>query len=151
LVTTDELKHKELKFLGWKGPKAGERLVDKAAKQLKNTTERTRKHVALSGPKHQRCWGSCRGPVGSVGLASMELIELRAVNSSLRWRTPMARKYSTGASKEVENEMHRYKQGTAKSGKGGKGGSVKSRKQAVAIALSKARKKGKKVPKKKAA
>jgi Family of unknown function (DUF6496) len=63
----------------------------------------------------------------------------------------MARKYSPGASKEVENEMHRYKQGTAKSGKGGKGGPVKSRKQAVAIALSKARKKGKKVPKKKAA
>ena len=40
--------------------------------------------------------------------------------------------------------------GTAKSGKGGKGGKVKSRKQAIAISLSKARKKGKKVPKKKA-
>jgi Family of unknown function (DUF6496) len=63
----------------------------------------------------------------------------------------MARKYSAGASKEVENEMHRYKRGEAKSGKGGKGGPVKSRKQAVAIALSKARKKGKKVPKKTAA
>ena len=63
----------------------------------------------------------------------------------------MARKYSPGASKEVENEMHRYKQGEAKSGKKGKGGQVKSRKQAIAIALSKARKKGKKVPKKKAA
>jgi Family of unknown function (DUF6496) len=81
----------------------------------------------------------------------MELIELHAVHSSLRWRTPMARKYSPGASKEVENEMHRYKRGEAKSGKSGKGGPVKSRKQAVAIALSKARKKGKKVPKKKAA
>jgi hypothetical protein len=42
--------------------------------------------------------------------------------------------------------MHRYKRGTARSGPGGKGGKVKSRKQAVAIALSKARKKGKKVP-----
>jgi Family of unknown function (DUF6496) len=63
----------------------------------------------------------------------------------------MARKYSPGASKEVENEMHRYKRGEAKSGKSGKGGPVKSRKQAVAIALSKARKKGKKVPKKTAA
>ena len=62
----------------------------------------------------------------------------------------MARKYSPGASKEVENEMHRYKQGEAKSGKSGKGGPVKSRKQA-AVALSKARKKGKKVPKTKAA
>jgi hypothetical protein len=59
----------------------------------------------------------------------------------------MARKYSRGASREVKNEMHRYKRGEAKSGKGGR---VKSRKQAIAIALSKARKKGKKAPKKKA-
>jgi hypothetical protein len=59
------------------------------------------------------------------------------------------RKYSKGASKEVENEMRRYKKGTAKSGKGGRGGKVKSRKQAIAIGLSKARKKGKKAPKKK--
>jgi Family of unknown function (DUF6496) len=56
------------------------------------------------------------------------------------------RKYSRGASREVKNEMHRYKLGRAKSGRGGKGGKVKSRKQAIAIALSKARKKGKKVP-----
>ena len=45
--------------------------------------------------------------------------------------------------------MRRYKKGTARSGRGGKGGKVKSRKQAIAIGLSKARKKGKKVPKKK--
>ena len=59
------------------------------------------------------------------------------------------RKYSKSAGKDVEDEMHRYKRGTAKSGKGGKGGKVKSRKQAIAIGLSKARKKGKKVPRKK--
>jgi hypothetical protein len=59
------------------------------------------------------------------------------------------RKYSRGAGTEVEREMRRYKRGTAKSGKGGRGGKVKSRKQAIAIALSKARKKGKKVPKRK--
>ena len=59
------------------------------------------------------------------------------------------RKYSRSAGSDVKNEMHRYKRGTAKSGKGGKGGKVKSRKQAIAIGLSKARKKGKKVPKKK--
>ena len=59
------------------------------------------------------------------------------------------RKYSRSASRDVENEMHRYKRGRAKSGRGGKGGKVKSRKQAVAIGLSKARKKGKKVPRKK--
>ena len=59
------------------------------------------------------------------------------------------RKYSRGSSSDVANEMRRYKKGTAKSGRGGKGGKVKSRKQAIAIGLSKARKKGKKVPKKK--
>ena len=59
------------------------------------------------------------------------------------------RKYSPGASKDVEKEMRRYNRGTARSGKGGKGGKVKSRKQAIAIGLSKARKKGKRVPKKK--
>jgi hypothetical protein len=56
------------------------------------------------------------------------------------------RKYSRGSGADVENEMYRYKRGTAKSGPGGKGGKVKSRKQAIAIGLSKARKKGKKVP-----
>jgi hypothetical protein len=63
----------------------------------------------------------------------------------------MARKYSRGASNEVKNEMHRYKHGKAKSGKGGRGGTVKSRKQAIAIGLSQARKKGKKVPRKRTA
>src|SRR5712671_3397180 len=59
------------------------------------------------------------------------------------------RKYSKSSGRDVKNEMHRYKRGKAKSGPGGKGGKVKSRKQAIAIGLSKARKKGKKVPKKK--
>ena len=59
------------------------------------------------------------------------------------------RKYSKSAGKDVKREMDRYKKGTAKSGPGGKGGKVKSRKQAIAIGLSKARKKGAKVPKKK--
>jgi hypothetical protein len=58
------------------------------------------------------------------------------------------RKYSRGAGQEVEKEMRRYKRGTARSGRGGRGGKVKSRKQAIAIGLSKARKKGKKVPRK---
>jgi len=47
--------------------------------------------------------------------------------------------------------MHRKKSGTLRSGKGGKGGKVKSREQAIAIGLSEARKKGVKVPRKKAA
>jgi len=61
----------------------------------------------------------------------------------------MARKYSKSASKDVESAMRRRKKGKLQSGKGGKGGKVKSRKQAIAIGLSEARKKGKKVPKKK--
>jgi hypothetical protein len=58
------------------------------------------------------------------------------------------RRYSKSSGSDVEKEVGRYKKGTAKSGRGGKGGKVKSRKQAIAIGLSKARKKGKKVPKK---
>jgi hypothetical protein len=61
------------------------------------------------------------------------------------------RKYSPSASQDVGNEMRRYNRGTAKSGKAGKGGKVKSRKQAIAIGLSKARKEGKKVPPRRAA
>jgi hypothetical protein len=58
------------------------------------------------------------------------------------------RKYSRSVGKEVEKEMRRYERGTARSGKGGKAGKVKSRKQAIAIALSIARKKGERLPKK---
>jgi hypothetical protein len=46
--------------------------------------------------------------------------------------------------------MRRKKTGTLRSGKGGKGGKVTSRKQAIAISLSEAREKGAKVPEKKA-
>ena len=59
----------------------------------------------------------------------------------------MTRKYSKGASKDVEREMRAFKRGKLKSGPGGKGGKVKSRRQAIAIGLSEARKEGKKVPK----
>jgi len=58
----------------------------------------------------------------------------------------MAR-YSRSASKDVKRAMTRRKKGSLKSGRGGKGGTVKSRKQAIAIGLSEARNKGKKVPK----
>jgi len=60
----------------------------------------------------------------------------------------MARKYSKSASKKVGRALHERKKGTLKSGPGGKGGKVKSRKQAIAIGLSEARAAGKKVPKK---
>jgi hypothetical protein len=66
-------------------------------------------------------------------------------------KTSRKRKYSQAASKDVEGAMRRRKRGTLRSGKGGKGGRVKSRKQAIAIGLSEARKKGKKVPRKRRA
>lgn len=59
----------------------------------------------------------------------------------------MAR-YGAAASKRVASAMRRRKRGTLKSGAGGKGGRVTSRKQAIAIGLSEARKKGAKVPRK---
>jgi hypothetical protein len=59
------------------------------------------------------------------------------------------RKYGKAAGKTVASAMRRKKKGMLKSGKGGKGGTVKSRKQAIAIGLSEARKQGAKVPKKK--
>jgi hypothetical protein len=62
----------------------------------------------------------------------------------------MAR-YSRSAGKDVKRAMERRKKGKLKRGKGGKGGKVKSKKQAIAIGLSEARKKGKKVPAKKTA
>jgi Family of unknown function (DUF6496) len=57
----------------------------------------------------------------------------------------MARRYSRGASKDVERAMRKRKRGTLKSGRSGR--KVKSRKQAIAIGLSEARSKGKRVPK----
>jgi hypothetical protein len=56
------------------------------------------------------------------------------------------RRYGNAASKSVESAMRRKKQGTLKRGKSGHGGKVTSRKQAIAIGLSEARKKGAKVP-----
>jgi hypothetical protein len=58
------------------------------------------------------------------------------------------RKYGKAASKSVERALHREKLGKLRSGKGGKGGKVTSRKQAIAIGLSEARKAGAKVPRK---
>ena len=61
----------------------------------------------------------------------------------------MARRYSRGAQKKVERAMEERKEGTLRSGPGGKGGKVKSREQAIAIGLSEARRAGEKVPKRK--
>jgi hypothetical protein len=59
----------------------------------------------------------------------------------------MARRYSKKASRKVKKTMHERKRGTLRSGRSGR--KVKSRKQAIAIGLSEARRTGAKVPKKK--
>jgi len=57
-------------------------------------------------------------------------------------------RYGNAAAKSVESAVRRKKHGTLRSGKAGRGGKVTSRKQAIAIGLSEARKKGAKVPRK---
>ncbi len=74
-----------------------------------------------------------------------------ATRRKSRSRKSSGRKYGKAASKTVASAMRRKKKGTLRSGRGGKGGKVKNREQAIAIGLSEARKKGAKVPRKKAA
>jgi hypothetical protein len=64
-------------------------------------------------------------------------------------RKSSGRRYGKSASKRVESAMRRRKKGTLRRGKSGHGGKVTSRRQAIAIGLSEARKKGAKVPRKK--
>jgi hypothetical protein len=78
-------------------------------------------------------------------------LSLPKVETIMAHKKSSGKKYGKAASKSVESAMRRKKKGTLRSGKAGKGGKVTSRKQAIAIGLSEARKKGAKVPKKKAA
>lgn len=55
-------------------------------------------------------------------------------------------KYSKKAQDKIEEVMHEFKEGTLRSGKNGKNGKVKSRKQAIAIGISEAKESGLKVP-----
>jgi len=66
---------------------------------------------------------------------------LRATRSKSR---SSRRKYASSAADDVKREMREFKRGRLKSGRSGK--TVKSRKQAIAIGLSEARRKGKRVP-----
>jgi hypothetical protein len=86
---------------------------------------------------------ACRASIGTY----RRLKRLSAALSIAE--TIMARKYSKAATKKVARALHKEKKGTLKSGRSGK--KVKSRKQAIAIGLSEARKEGKKVPAKKSA
>jgi hypothetical protein len=55
-------------------------------------------------------------------------------------------KYSKKAQEKIGEVMHEFREGTLKSGKNGMGGTVKNRKQAIAIGISEAREAGLKVP-----
>ena len=68
----------------------------------------------------------------------------KSTKKSSSKKSSSSRKYSPSAGKDVEREMKAMKQGKLKSGRSGK--KVTSRKQAIAIGLSEARKEGKKVP-----
>ena len=71
-----------------------------------------------------------------------------AAKKGARKKKSGSRRYGKAAGKRVASAMRRRKKGTLRSGPGGKGGKVKSRKQAIAIGLSEARSKGAKVPRK---
>src|SRR5262249_34399069 len=93
--------------------------------------------------KHLRLWAVCGARPGISGRR-----RLVATSSSGQAKVEsMARKYSRSASRDVERAMRKRKKGTLRSGRSKK--KVKSRKQAIAIGLSEARRKGKKVPKRK--
>ena len=85
--------------------------------------------------------------ISARSLQEKKICQPKKSSSKKQKSTP---KYGKAAGKKVASAMRRKKSGTLRSGKGGKGGKVKSRKQAIAIGLSEARKKGAKVPKKKA-
>jgi hypothetical protein len=72
-----------------------------------------------------------------------------AMRANIHGDSSMARNYSKASQRKVEKVMKERKAGTLRSGSTGK--KVTSRKQAIAIGLSEARREGKKVPKKKAA
>jgi hypothetical protein len=84
----------------------------------------------------------------SVGLRGFGLCPKNWESNKIKSRRKRMPRYGKAAGKSVESAMRREKRGTLRSGKGGKGGKVTSRKQAIAIGLSEARKKGAKVPKK---
>src|ERR1700685_1208537 len=86
-------------------------------------------------------------PAGCLFWFSISRCRPNLRRATMPTRKSSGRKYSKKAGKAVEREMHKMKRGTLKSG--GSGKKVKSRKQAIAIGLSEARKAGAKVPKKK--
>jgi hypothetical protein len=81
----------------------------------------------------------------AVILAVKAILRAEGLMAAKR-KSATKKKSTTKARKKVGKVMHEYKHGELKSGRGGK---VKSRKQAIAIGLSEARKAGAKIPRKK--
>jgi hypothetical protein len=117
-------------------------------KSLRPTPARGRKsknwkrHIHSASSSHRAIKRQPLEPLGTLSFKEKNMAQRKSSGS---------RKYGKAAGKSVKSAMHRKKEGTLKSGRGGKGGTVKSREQAIAIGLSEARKKGAKVPRKRAA
>jgi hypothetical protein len=86
-------------------------------------------------------------PAQSTGVAAPRSAARKKHASTGRRKQAGKRKYGATASKKVGRAMHEMERGELRSGRSGK--KVTSRKQAIAIGLSEARRKGAKVPKKK--
>ncbi len=95
--------------------------------------------MAAENPEVHHAYNSIRD------LAAGSLI--KQLGRKQQERKPIMARYGKKASEKVEKTMHERKKGTLKSGRSGK--MVKSRKQAIAIGLSQARREGAKVPPKK--
>jgi hypothetical protein len=83
------------------------------------------------------------------GLIAVMLLDNCLLSIACSAKEATMPRYGKAAGKSVRSAMRRKKHGTLRSGRAGRGGPVKSRKQAIAIGLSEARKKGAKVPAKK--
>jgi hypothetical protein len=102
-----------------------------------------------SSPRHENKRSA--GKLRNLSALNVPLNDMEEMVMPGKKKKSSGRKYGKAAGKTVASAMRRKKRGTLKSGRGGKGGTVKSRKQAIAIGLSEARKKGAKVPRKKSA
>ena len=120
--------------------------LTKATHAVRNLAGKAKRQLSHPGNAAKTIAGAA---LGAATIAATGVVAKKVADAVKRPKAAAARKYSRSSQNEVKHEMHRYKRGKARSGRKGKGGKVKSRKQAIAIGLSKARKKGKKVPKKK--
>ena len=110
------------------------------------TSKRSTGHSSKSGSRSRSTSATKSGSSKSRSTSSRSRSSHSKTGSSTSKSSSSGRKYSPKAGEHVKEEIHEMKQGKLKSGRSGK--TVRSRKQAVAIGLSKARKAGAKVPKK---